>query len=416
MKPSQSFPIPALKIRLEYFALLFLIIGSLLRLVWPSDMEWKADEIWMFENSRATAAGAPWPMLGMRSSVGIMNPGMSIWLFILMAHLAQTPLGMVILVQVLNVLALWGLYYFILARIPEEKRDPWLWGLILVSVSPLPILFSRKIWACDLLPVFSLLVLIGHWCRKTAWGSFLWGLAGTLIGQIHLSGFFLAFSFFGWTLARDRKSPRWVPWLLGSAIGGIGLLPWLRESLNYRPTGFNFTELLTLKFFTQWIAIALGVDLQFSMHSAFWSKFLREPVIYGVPTYLIGIAHVFLLVVGLKIVLQWFQHKSRLAYRTNLENFPQIRFYLQATLFGVGVLMTLSGIRVYAQYLIVLFPFLHLWLAMKLYGQKGTLLAVTLAQIFISVVFLIYVHQNGGVPEGDYGTAFRGQVYPTLPR
>ena len=166
MQRRQSFPIPSLRIRLEYFALLFLIIGSLLRLVWPSDMEWKADEIWMFENSRATAAGAlPWPMVGMRSSVGLMNPGMSIWLFILIAYLAKTPVAMVMVVQVLNVLALWGLYYFMVVRIPEEKREPWLWGLILVSVSPLPILFSRKIWACDLLPVFSLLVLIGHWCR-----------------------------------------------------------------------------------------------------------------------------------------------------------------------------------------------------------------------------------------------------------
>jgi hypothetical protein len=415
MQNNQSFPISALRIRLEYFALFFLIIGSLLRLIWPSDMEWKADEIWMFENSRATAAGAPWPMLGMRSSVGLMNPGLSVWLFILIAYLAHNPVGMVILVQVLNVLALWGLYCFILLRIPEDQRNTWLWGLILVSVSPLPILFSRKIWACDLLPVFSLLVLIGHSCRKSKWGSFLWGLAGSLIGQIHMSGFFLAFSLLGWTLARDRKSPRWVPWLLGSSMGGIGLLPWLREFVNYRPVGWNFRELVTLKFFTQWIAIALGVDLQFSMHSAFWSKFLREPVVYGVPTYLIGVAHILLLVVGVKIVLPWFQPKSRLAYRANLEKSPEARLYLQATLFGVGILMTLSGTRVYAQYLIVLFPFLHLWLAMKLYGMKGTLLAVTLAQVFISGVFLLYVHQNGGVPEGDYGTAFRRQVYQ-LPR
>ncbi|MFN2499698.1 MAG: hypothetical protein ABR557_11495 [Pyrinomonadaceae bacterium] len=416
MQRSQSFPISALRIRLEHLAFLFLIIGSLLRLVWPSDMEWKADEIWMFENSRAAAAGAPWPKLGMRSSVGIMNPGMSVWIFILIAHLAQTPLAMVIIVQVLNVLALWGLYYFILVKIPGEKREPWLWGLILVSVSPLPILFSRKIWAQDLLPVFSLLVLIGHWCRKSAWGSFLWGLAGTVIGQIHMSGFFLAFSLFGWTLARDRKSPQWVAWLLGSAIGGIGLLPWLRELVSYRSAGWSFKGVLSLKFFTHWIAIALGVDLQFSMHSAFWSRFLREPVVYGVPTYLIGTAHVFLLVVGLKIVLQWFQRKSRLAYRANLAKSPEARLYIQATLFGVGILMTLSGIRVHAHYLVVIFPFLYLWLAMKLYGQKGTLLAVTLAQVFISIVFLIYVHQNGGVPEGDYGTAFRRQVYPPVPR
>jgi hypothetical protein len=417
MRDSQSFSISSMRIRLEHLVLLFLIVGSLLRLIWPSDMEWKADEIWMFENSRATAAGeAPWPMLGMRSSIGIMNPGMSIWLFILIAHLAKTPVAMVIVVQILNVLALWGLYCFIRLKIPKEKRGPWLWGLILVSVSPLPILFSRKIWAQDLLPPFALLVLIGHWCRKSPWGSFLWGLAGTLVGQIHMSGFFLAFAFFGWTLARDRKSARWVPWLLGSAIGAIGLLPWLREFPGYGSAGWNFTELITLKFFTQWIAIALGVDLQFSMHTAFWSNFLREPVVYGVPTYLIAVAHVFLVLVGLKIVFDWFLPKSRLAYRSKLENFPEARFYLQATLFGVGILMTLSGIRVHAFYLVVLFPFLHLWLAMKLYGQKRTLLAITLAQVFISVVFLVYVHRNGGVPEGDYGTAFRRQVYPTVSR
>jgi hypothetical protein len=404
-------------IRLEHFVLLFLIIGSILRLIWPSDMEWKADEIWMFENSRAVATGAPWPMHGMPSSVGLSNPGMSIWLFILIAHLAKTPVAMVIAVQILNVLALWGLFCFIRVKVPEEEREPWLWGLILVSVSPLPILFSRKIWAQDLLPAFSLLLLIGHWCRRSPWGSFLWGLAGSLIGQIHMSGFFLAFSLLGWTIARERKSISWVSrvsWLSGCIIGAIGLRPWLRELLIYQGAGWSFKEAFKLKFFVHWIAIALGVDLQFSMHSAFWSRFLREPLVGGVPTYLIALAHLFLLAVLVKIVCRWIGRTSRLADRANLERFRDTRFYLQATLFGVGILMTISGIRVHPFYLIVLFPFLHLWLAMKLYRQKRTLLAVTLAQLFISVVFLVYVHQNGGVPEGDYGIAFRQQSYPTL--
>ena len=399
-------------IRLQDLVLLFLIIGSVLRLIWPSDMEWKADEIWMFENSRAAATGAPWPMLGMESSVGIRNPGMSIWLFILIAHLARTPVAMVVAVQVLNVLALWGLYAFILTSIPQEKREPWLWGLILVSVSSLPILFSRKIWAQDLLPPFALLVLWGHWHRKSRWGSLLWGFAGMLIGQIHMSGFFLALSLFGWTLARERKSVRWISWIVGGLIGIIGLWPWLPELLTNRTHVWHFKELITLKFFIHWIAIALGVDLQFSMDSAFWSKFLREPLVGGVPTYLIALAHAFLLAVFVRIVLRWVRQESRLADRVVLEHAPETRFYLQAALFGVGILMTISGIRVYPFYLIALFPFLHLWLAMKLYGQKRMLLAVTLAQLLISVVFLIHVHQNGGVPEGDYGIAFREQLYP----
>lgn len=410
MQSLQNVSQPERGMRLAYLVLFFLVAGSVLRLIWPADMEWKADEIWMFENSRAAAAAASWPRLGMRSSVGIMNPGMSVWIFILIAHLCQTPLGMVMVVQFLNVLVLWGLYCFIALKIPEQK-EPWLWALILVSVSPLPILFSRKIWAQDVLPVFSLLVLIGHWCRRSAWGSFLWGLAGTLIGQVHMSGFFLAASFVGLTVAQDRKNVRWVPWLMGSALGAFGLLPWFNELLSYQTSGYNFRELIALRFFGHWIAMAFGVDLQFSMHSAFWSRFLREPVINGIPTYLAALAHIFLLLVLLRITWQYFQRRSRSDYRDNLETHPEIRFYLRATLFGVGILMTISGIRVYAHYLVVLFPFLHLWLAIKLYRQRRTILAVTLAQLFISVVFMIYVHRNGGVPEGDYGTAFRKQVY-----
>jgi hypothetical protein len=323
---------------------------------------------------------------------------------------------MVVVVQVLNVLALWGLYLFILLRIPARQREPWLWSLILVSVSSLPIHFSRKIWAQDLLPPFALLVLIGHWCRQTRWGSFLWGLFGALIGQVHMSGFFLAFAVWGWTLARGRKSVRWVWWLIGSLIGAIGLWPWVREFLAGHVSAWNFKELITFKFFIQWVAIALGVDLQFSMQSAFWLKFLKEPVVMGIPTYLIAMAHGVLLVVFVAIVWRWLRKDTRLAHRLDLEAFPEIRFYLQTTLFGVGILMTLAGIRVYAFYLIVLFPFIHLWLAMNLYRLRRTLLAVALAQLFISVMFLVYVHQHGGVPEGDYGTSYRRQVSSEVTR
>lgn len=404
------------QIRLDHLAIIFLVIGSVLRVIWPADMEWKADEVWMFENSRAVVAGAPWPLLGMPTSIGPRNPGMSIWPFILIAYLSGNPVVMAMVVQLVNVLALWGLYVFIRWKIPLQQREPWLWGLILVSVSSLPILFSRKIWSPDLLPAFSLLVLIGHWCRQHRWGSFLWGLVGALIGQVHMSGFFLAFAIWAWTLVRARRSVRWFWWLLGSLIGAIGLWPWLREFFTSHISAWNIKEVITFKFFTQWIAIALGVDLQFSMHSAFWLKFLKEPVVAGIPTYLIAVAHGFLLLVFLSIVWRWFRKDTRLADRHDLETFPEIRFYLQATLIGVGVLMTLEGTRVYAHYLVVLFPFIHLWLAMKLYRHRRTLLGVALAQLFISVVFLVYVHQHGGVPEGDYGVAFRKQVYPSATR
>lgn len=374
-------------------------------------MAWKGDEIWMFEHSRAAATGGPWPVVGMPSSVGVVNPGLSTWLFIAIAYVAASPVAMVIAVQVLNVLTLWGLYAFIAFAMPERARQPWLWGLILVSVSPLPIMFSRKIWAQDLLPAFSLLVLIGHWYRARAWGGFLWGLAGALIGQIHMSGFFLAGSLAGWTIARDRKSARWVPWLIGGAIGAVGVIPWVVQVLEHDgPEGRPWIEALTLRFYTRWIATALGLNLPRTMGSEFWTGFLREPVVAGVPTYLVALAHVFLVIVGLTIVVRWFRRESREAYRALLDRFPDIRFYLEVTLVGVGLSMTLSRFLISAHHLIVLIPFVHIWLAMKLHGRTRTLIAVAVAQLLISVSFLAYVHQHGGVPGGDYGTSFRQQV------
>jgi hypothetical protein len=67
---------------------LFIFLGCLCRLVWPSDMKWQADEIWMYETARAIADGwADWPSLGMNNGVGFLNPGLSVWCFIALAKI-----------------------------------------------------------------------------------------------------------------------------------------------------------------------------------------------------------------------------------------------------------------------------------------------------------------------------------------
>ena len=47
------------------------------------------------------------------------------------------------------------------------------------------------------LPLFSLAMLAGWWHRRRRWGAFLWGIAGTLLGQVHLTGFVFAAAFVG---------------------------------------------------------------------------------------------------------------------------------------------------------------------------------------------------------------------------
>jgi len=85
---------------------LFLILGSFFRVSWPLDMEWKGDEKWMFAKALAIASNqAPWPWIGMPSGVGLQNPGLSIWPFALLAHVAHDPVAMAQAVQWINVKA-----------------------------------------------------------------------------------------------------------------------------------------------------------------------------------------------------------------------------------------------------------------------------------------------------------------------
>jgi hypothetical protein len=169
----------------------FILCGCLLRLVWAADMKWKADEVWMYETARGVVMGQiPWPWLGMGNGVGFANPGLSVWSFIGLAGLSHDPVEMVRWVQVSNVLAIGLFSGFVRRYVLRTEQMIWLWGLAIASVNPLAIHFSRAIWATDILPLVGFFVFVGHWFRQQRWGAFVWGLVGTLIGQIHMSGFF----------------------------------------------------------------------------------------------------------------------------------------------------------------------------------------------------------------------------------
>ena len=61
---------------------LALALGLVFRLVWLSDMEWKGDEAWTFAQLRAFWQSRDLPPLGMASSAGLPNAGLSLWAFI----------------------------------------------------------------------------------------------------------------------------------------------------------------------------------------------------------------------------------------------------------------------------------------------------------------------------------------------
>ncbi|MEA5467337.1 hypothetical protein, partial [Spirulina sp. 06S082] len=101
----------------------FLIIGTILRLIWAADMEWKNEEIWTFEQARKIAMGEiPLPAIGILSSIGIPQGGLNMWCFAAIASFSEDPVVMVRWIGGINSLVLWSFFAFILWQITANER------------------------------------------------------------------------------------------------------------------------------------------------------------------------------------------------------------------------------------------------------------------------------------------------------
>jgi len=395
--------------------ILVLAVGSALRLIWASDMEWKADEVWMYDAARAIADGRqPWPGVGMMNSAGFPNPGLSVWVFALFACLAKSPVALVRWVQGLNVLALWLAFALAFWSIKDrQERSIWLNGIALAAVSPIAILFSRKIWAQDLLPIVAVLFWLAHSRRDCRWGAAGWGLVGALIGQIHMSGFFLAAGVWLWTVygqmrARVFRPVRWRWWLAGTLLGVLPMLPWLKTiAVASGPSSRTWVALLVPKFFAHWCATSLGVNLGYSLGGYFWSDFLPSPLVFGRPTYLVGMAHALLVGLGLWALIRWVRAHPRPWSDLVKPGRTPLGLDLRASGVAVGALFALIGLPVPLHYLIVVFPWPFLWLKAIVPEQDWCWWLILVSQLFISVAFLALIHQTGGFADSDYGLVYR---------
>jgi hypothetical protein len=345
------------------FLVLLFFTGCLLRLILPGNMEYKYDEMLMFHFSQRMVDTGSWEWLGMQSGAGIRNPGVSMWLFGVFALVAKTPIAMMSCVAITNILALFLWLTFVFRKIPGDERETWLWGIVLAAVSPLAILFSRKIWAQDILPFFTFLTLLGLFNRDKFWGGIVWGFFGAILGQIHMSGFFFALGLFVVTALLDYKSQnntKWLAWFVGSALGLFLLIPWIIHVLDVGGAqNLALINVLVPKFYYFFVNDAFGIGLEYSMGREF-IKFLMGPYIGDVPTLLVGFLHAILFFYLVKTIFQLpilitGAYTKFITFKWSF--LDQVLFGI---LFGLGICMTLSGIRVHPHYLIIASPFMYL--------------------------------------------------------
>ena len=372
-------------------------------------MEYKGDERYMVEVARTAGRTAPWPAVGMPSGVSVPNPGLSVWAFVGLARVtgAETPVGLDRAVQGLNVLALVLLLGMAWRRKDARERAAWLWAFAFVAVSPIEVIYERKIWAQSILPFFCLLFLGLRGRRARAGGAFGWGLVGAVLGQIHMSGFFYAAATALWTALFPRERTRWRAWFLGSAVGVLPMVPWLLALVRgaAREThGFAWTEPFQLKFWGYWVMNVFGVGVADRLGIDAFKVFLRTPLLAsGTGTWLAAVSQAGEVLAGVSILWVGFRRRGLTFFLGGESEAP--------ALFLFGGLLTLSAVAISRHYLIVAYPLAWVWLgrAAEIPSARRWLVLSWAMQLLTTILFLYFVHTNGGASGGDYGPSFRMQ-------
>lgn len=394
--------------------------GIALRLIWLGDIEYKTDEQWTWRHVHAAGRTEPLPWVGMPTSAGPENPGMSLWVFLPLRWLGDGPVELARGVAWLSIAAVGAMIVFACGSVPAAEREMWLWAAALWAVNPLSVLHHRKIWPPCVFPLLATLFLICWWHRDRRVYSFCWGALGSFLAQINPSAGFFAAGFALWSWLTARTPIAWKSWLAGSSLAALPLIPWFihisTASSQPHVTTLKWTRILEGKFFLRWLTEPFGMGLDHALGDDYLD-FLRQPVIGGTGFWLVALLHV--LALGIAAVIAW-----RWLMRWRLER-PTWRAALLPTdsptaltcsagLWGYGILLTLTCLPMHRQYMIIVYSIELLWVARAALNVLGVtmgrrlLAGLVVLQLLLSSSFLHYVHVKQ-VIHGDYGVALRSQ-------
>ncbi|MBI2910919.1 MAG: glycosyltransferase family 39 protein [Chloroflexi bacterium] len=226
----------------ELAALLAILgLAAFLRLSHLDLVEFKSDEATMLNMALDWLDNGRWPLAGIASSTGLVNPPAMVYLDALPLLLKRDAAVATGFVGLLNVLAVALTYAFVRRYFGRAAA---LIAALLFATGLWPLLLTRKAWNVALLPLLSLLFMAAAYRvvverRRSAvpW-TLLW--LGLMI-QFHWS----AVAYLPLALAVGLLS--WRAWwhrrlLLGGLLFGATFLPWLAEEAE---RGFaSFTVLL----------------------------------------------------------------------------------------------------------------------------------------------------------------------------
>lgn len=397
-----------------------LVVGAALRLAYPLDFVYKYDQRYSLERSLAVGRSEDWPGLGMISGVGTRNPGLSVWVFVVLARAsdARDPVDLTRASVWTTILALALLASFARTTFAGRERASWYWAIALAAVNPMVVLAHRKIWAQTLVPLLLAPTLLAWSRRRSRIGSAAWGFSGALLGQLYMPGFPFALGLFLWTVWRDRTSVRLGPWFLGSVAGSLGLIPWIGYVLSGsdRPAGGMFGKSF-LDSWHYWLTDPFGASSHETLGTAGALEWWSRPLVGGHETYLVGLAHLaaILLVAALygrglrRALADW--RPPAAGRETPISS---TRLLVEGALVSVAILLPLSRRTLLRHHMTPLFPLSFVFFAgltlRHVPHARRWLAVLVLLHLLLSASLLGFLHEKGGAPDGPFGRDYRTQI------
>lgn len=409
---------------LKIFVFLVVLAGIVLRLAYPFDIEWKGDEIWTFQTAMQIAAHGRYPEIGMPTSMGSDNPGLSVWVFGWLAAMFKVvePPDLARAVQITNSAALIGLLLFVWRQVPADRKAVWYWAAALWAANPMAIIFERKIWPPSvlLLPMICLIAL--WWNRRHPIAAFLWGGLGAAMSQVHLGFMFLAFALLVWTVIQDRSSFAFRYWFAGSAFASIAAVPWLFALLSAGSSATLEMRFPLIHFYIRWLLQPFGLGAEYSIGSQNLVQFLAYPMVMGMPTWFVAAAHVVMVGLLVVVVAVFFKHMmaGRMSARKLFVGDSNEAVLVAATFWGYGGVLTaitIFGVDSHRHYLIAVAPVMALWCARMIFLDPEILrrsfanwvcVVLCVAQLVTSASLLAYIHDVQTF-DAEYGATWNSQ-------
>lgn len=399
-----------------------LAAGAALRLAWGGDIEWKGDERFFFDQAMRVGRELPWRWTGISTSVHVPSPGLSGWVFVVIARAfgVTNPPELARAIQLINLAALVGVAVFVTVSVPVASREHWYWGIALYAVNPLAVTLERKIWNPSILPMFVVLFLVGWWHRHRAWGAFVCGAIGAAVGQVHMAGFFFAAAIVTWTAYWDRHSTRWGAWIVGSCSTAWPLIPWAycvwsQASVGATPPILG-ARLPVGTFYTRWVTEPWGLTADYTLGRGHYFELLARPALGGRATYLLAVLHAAVAALAIAayagaLRTVWAQRSTWRAVAIGTTPAGRLA---AAVLWLQGGLLTISTLSIHRHYGAAVYVIKYVWMASVVFcafrppRARAVLTAVVVAQGLISFALLSYIHDTQ-VIRGEFGATWQSQ-------